>query len=129
MKEGENGKCKLVEKIIDLSALQNNFEVVKKCVGQTTIMAILKADAYGHGMENWHCLVWKMGLLFLGVVTIDEAIKLRKYLDNVNIERPDYKNKPTKNNPRLFCWIYDLHTCLVEAIEKILIYQYQIWHN
>lgn len=36
---------------INCAALQHNFARVKKCAPNAAVMAVIKADAYGHGME------------------------------------------------------------------------------
>jgi alanine racemase len=35
---------------IDLTALRNNFSIARQLAGETKLMAVIKADAYGHGM-------------------------------------------------------------------------------
>jgi len=37
---------------IDLSALQYNFQRIKTLVPDSKIMAVIKANAYGHGMVD-----------------------------------------------------------------------------
>ncbi len=106
----------IVEKIIDLSAFKNNFDVIKKYLDGTMILSVLKADAYGHGMKELAIPSLENGASFLAVATTGEALVLRKYLDEQNIARPLYAQKPDKNNPRLLCWTYDPDTDLQEVI-------------
>jgi alanine racemase len=64
---------------IDLSALEFNFRQIKKLVGiKTKVLCVVKADAYGHGMIEVSKKLAKCGADYLGVASIDEAIKLRK---------------------------------------------------
>jgi len=64
---------------VDLSALEFNFFQVKKIVGpDTKIMAVVKCDAYGHGLVPIAKRLEKLGVEYLGVASIDEAIALRK---------------------------------------------------
>ncbi len=37
---------------IDLTALRNNLNVVRKAAGTAKVWSVIKADAYGHGIEN-----------------------------------------------------------------------------
>ena len=37
---------------IDLSAIAHNLQEIKKKVAPAEIMAVLKADAYGHGLKE-----------------------------------------------------------------------------
>ncbi len=61
---------------INLDALRYNFNQVKS---KTTapIMAIIKADAYGHGVGMVADTLLKEGAAWFGVATADEAIELR----------------------------------------------------
>lgn len=108
----------IVEKIIDLSALKHNLEIVRKKAPNSTIMAVLKADAYGHGMEELSMPALEYGANFLGVATNGEAIKLRKYLDKNGVARPDYNTIPNAEKPRIMCWMYTDETDLKETIKS-----------
>ncbi len=64
---------------IDLSALEHNFKQIKRLVGRSVkVLCVVKADAYGHGMLEVSKKLSKCGADYLGVASIDEAIKLRK---------------------------------------------------
>ena len=40
-------------RVIDLSALENNMRLIRGSVPrESRIMAVVKADGYGHGVEN-----------------------------------------------------------------------------
>ncbi len=64
-------------KIIDEKQLIKNIKELKKCVGNKKICAMVKADAYGHGLENIAELI-KDKVDFFGVSNINEALLLRK---------------------------------------------------
>ncbi|MBW4577230.1 MAG: alanine racemase [Aphanothece sp. CMT-3BRIN-NPC111] len=64
---------------IDLKALADNVQQIKRLLSpQTALMAVVKADAYGHGA----CIVAKTvlgaGASWLGVATVPEGIELRE---------------------------------------------------
>lgn len=62
---------------IDLDAILNNFYEVKKRINKDTkIMAVLKADAYGHGAVPLAELL-KDKIDYFGVSIIEEAMELR----------------------------------------------------
>ena len=61
--------------VIDLSALKHNFAVVRERVGQSQVMAVVKADAYGHGIERVAAALTEAD--GFGVAIIEEAIQLR----------------------------------------------------
>ena len=61
--------------VIDLGALQHNFQVIKSRVGGSKILAIVKADAYGHGIERVAAALTDSD--GFGVAIIEEAVRLR----------------------------------------------------
>ncbi|MBN2372794.1 alanine racemase [bacterium] len=64
--------------IINLWALRQNLYIIKQRIGANRrILAVVKANAYGHGLlETADCLQ-KMGVSMLGVAYIEEGIALR----------------------------------------------------
>ncbi len=64
---------------IDLAALGYNFRRVKKSIARgVKILVAVKANAYGHGVIEVSQGLNKLGVDYLGVATVDEAIELRK---------------------------------------------------
>lgn len=63
---------------IDYQAIKHNVQEVRKLVGSTKIMGIVKADAYGHGMIDCAQALMSCGIDYFGVACIDEAIQLRE---------------------------------------------------
>lgn len=64
---------------IDLSALSYNVKQILKILSpHTQLMAVVKADAYGHGAVTVAQTVLKSGASWLGVATVPEAIQLRQ---------------------------------------------------
>ncbi len=64
--------------IIDLSAIDHNIKVLKDRANGASVMAVVKADAYGHGVLEISRQVLKSGASMLAVATPDEALYLRK---------------------------------------------------
>ena len=65
---------------IDLNALKHNFEEIKKATTPGTgILAVVKADAYGHGAIEIAKTLIDSGAAGLCLATIDEAVELRKH--------------------------------------------------
>ena len=64
---------------IDLIALKNNLEVIKTKAPESKVLAVLKANAYGHGLERIaKALCEDSGFKdAFGVARIDEALALR----------------------------------------------------
>lgn len=64
---------------IDLAALTHNVRQIRqKLSPQTALMAVVKADAYGHGAITTAQTVLQHGASWLGVATIPEGIELRE---------------------------------------------------
>lgn len=69
---------------IDLDIIANNMINIKKLVGNKEVMAVVKADCYGHGaLDVTPCLL-ENGASRLAVAMLTEAIELR----NNNITAP-----------------------------------------
>ena len=63
--------------IIDLNALEHNTRVLKDMIGERKLIAVVKADAYGHGAYPVARSVLEAGADILGVVHVTEALELR----------------------------------------------------
>jgi alanine racemase len=67
------------ERVVDLDAIRNNVRVLQGAVGPNVkVMAVVKADAYGHGMCQTARAAISAGASFLGVATPDEGAALRE---------------------------------------------------
>jgi alanine racemase len=64
---------------IDRSALRHNAAVVRERIGAVELLAVVKANAYGHGMVGVAQALVDDAQLF-GVANLDEAIDLRRAL-------------------------------------------------
>ena len=63
--------------VVDLDTVRENFLAVKEKVGENTaVMAVIKADAYGHGAVETARELERL-CDFYGVADIDEAMQLR----------------------------------------------------
>ena len=64
---------------ISLSALKNNFEIVKSLTGNDVkTMVMVKANAYGHGIQKISEELLASGADYIGVAYLEEALFLRK---------------------------------------------------
>ncbi|MCR4925684.1 MAG: alanine racemase [Clostridiales bacterium] len=64
---------------IDLDTLRKNFEAIRQAVRpETKIMAVVKADAYGHGVEFTARELVKDGADWFAVSNLEEALQVRK---------------------------------------------------
>lgn len=63
---------------INLSNIKNNIMEIRKAVGEKEIIAIVKADAYGHGAIDVAPVLLENGANRLAVAVITEGLELRK---------------------------------------------------
>ena len=63
---------------IDHDALINNFNLIRDMVGGSKIMAVVKADGYGHGAVEVAKTFVGAGADWLAVSNIEEALQLRQ---------------------------------------------------
>ena len=80
-----------IKGVIDINAIRNNINYLKKKTG-CDLMPVLKADAYGHGIVEIAKIVRKIGIKYIGVATLGEAIMLRDSGDK----------------GRILAWLYNL---------------------
>ena len=64
---------------IDTKAIENNYRAFRSIISKNTkLMAIVKSNAYGHGLLDFSRTISDLGADWLGVDSITEALKLRK---------------------------------------------------
>ncbi len=80
---------------VDLPALKSNFEFLKKRTFGAKVIAVVKADAYGHGSSEVAVFLEKLDVYAFGVAYVSEAAVLREagikkpiivFFDNCNID-------------------------------------------
>ena len=64
---------------ISLEAIRHNCSAIRDVLGEKVdIMAVVKANAYGHGIVEISKVLQKLKIKYLGVATLDEALVLRR---------------------------------------------------
>ena len=71
------GRLPRAEAVIDLDAIAENTAALKAHVGGRDLLAVVKADGYGHGMVESARACRFGGADWLGVALLDEALQLR----------------------------------------------------
>ncbi len=67
------------ELIVDLGQLNQNFDLLKQITPNNEIIFMVKANAYGHGLnEIVHYAFYQLGITKFGVACVGEAMELRK---------------------------------------------------
>ncbi len=80
---------------IKLGALRNNLAKAREWCGRE-LMAVVKAGAYGHGLENVAEVIVQEGVAYLGVAHVGEARRIR----DAGISAPIYLLGPTWEGER-----------------------------
>ncbi len=70
---------------IDVGAIRNNVNLLKEKAGDRVFMAIIKANAYGHGDTEMLEHLYDMGVRHFGVSTLYEALRLRELKKDIYI--------------------------------------------
>lgn len=67
-----------VIKEVNLAVYKKNLETIVKTMAPTRVMAVVKADGYGHGMVETARAATEVGIPILGVLDVESGIELRK---------------------------------------------------
>lgn len=94
------------EAVIDLAAVRSNLAVFEAAVGGSQVMAVVKADAYGHGMARIAQEARSIGVPWLGVALLSEARALRQ----------------SDDTGRILAWLWapgdpDLESCVASDVD------------
>jgi len=70
---------------VNLAALGNNVAEIRKIAPDKEIIAVVKANAYGHGDDIICPELKKLGINFFAVSCVDEALHVKKYVPDCEI--------------------------------------------
>ena len=89
MKQKNINKMRIISEkcvIIDKKKLSHNFNEIKKRIGISKIIPVIKGDAYGHGITECFKTLYRCGSRDFYVARLEDAIKLKKQnLKNINV--------------------------------------------
>lgn len=88
--------------VIDLQAVRENVRAICSTIGERTLIAVVKADAYGHGAVPVARAALEAGASMLGVAHASEAFELRAH----GISAP------------ILAWMHTLNTDFERALEE-----------
>ncbi|MFN7940487.1 MAG: alanine racemase [Thermoanaerobaculia bacterium] len=103
---------------IDLAALAANLEGVAADVAPASVCAIVKADAYGHGVRRVAPELERAGAAAFAVARVEEGIELRE----AGVARPVYLGLPIVPAAVPICERYDL-TPVVASAEQLALWR------
>jgi alanine racemase len=113
--------------VVDLSAVRHNVGVLAQAAPTAQVMAVVKADAYGHGLLPVACAALDGGATWLGVAQLAEALELRAGLDAAapptGQAAPAGRGGPRTEGavrPRILTWIFPPGAPLARALEADL---------
>lgn len=74
-------------KILEVNSenLKYNIEVIKKRANKTKIIAVVKGNAYGLGLEKFVNFLVKNGINYFAVSSVEEAVELASFNMNIKI--------------------------------------------
>lgn len=107
---------------IDLKKLTHNIQLLKEQSGRE-IMAIVKANAYGHGKPGIVKALYQRGIKWFGIARIEEALEVRQNAADARIlvmgfTPPDQVATAVHQNVSLA--VYDLETARMYSEKAIL---------
>ena len=108
----KNTKIRPVWAEISLDNLSYNVRNIKKLVGKSRLIAIVKADAYGHGAVHVVKTMVESGAEAFGVAVMTEALELRKSgvtepIMVLSYTPPEYFSDAIDNDITLNCLSYE----------------------
>ncbi|MBM2842102.1 MAG: alanine racemase, partial [Bacteroidetes bacterium] len=104
--------------LINLESFHHNIGVVRKFIGEKVgIIAVVKANAYGHGMELITKEAVKNGVSYLGVARVTEGIDLRKTGFSVPILL--FEIIPPEYVEQGVVYSLDMTVCTIEEAKRI----------
>lgn len=89
------------ELVIDLDAIEANLNTYRKLAPSAKVMAVVKANAYGHGLYEVALKLERANVDYFGVADVDEALHLREG----GLETP------------ILAWLHDPNDRFTEALE------------
>jgi len=83
MNANSSGSNHLAQIWVDEAAITSNVQALRATIGpDVSMMCVVKADGYGHGMATAARAARAGGAQWLGVATLDEALELRQTGDS-----------------------------------------------
>lgn len=113
------------ELVVRLDRILENYNNIKEKLNNKELMAVVKADAYGHGSKTVVNYLYNNGVKYFAVTTLEEALELREVVKDgtilvLGVTNPDNLNYAIENNISLCCpslfWLKD-------AIENLKKYE------
>jgi len=96
---------------MDGAALVHNYNTMQELSGDASVMAVIKANGYGHGMIDAATRLWDAGCRSFAVTDADEGVQLRQALHDHSsqAEEPTEQEEgdPTEAEIALLSGVFD----------------------
>jgi alanine racemase len=92
--------------VIDLDAIRHNARRLAQAAGPAELMAVVKANAYGHGAVPAARAAIEAGATHLGVAQLKEALAIEAALG------------PQRSGARILAWLYEPDADFAKGIER-----------
>jgi alanine racemase len=102
---------------VDLVAIRRNVELLRESVSGAALMAVVKADGYGHGMIPAARAAVAGGASWLGTATLDEALTLRRA--GLGVRAMCWLYAPGERFEEVIAEDVDLSAASVQQVEEI----------
>lgn len=108
---------------INLDAIKSNIEHIRQFTGNTKLIAVIKADGYGHGAVELGHFFQSIGIDFFAVSSLREAMELRQGGIHGNVlvlgyTTPDETEILADNNISQAVYSYDYAAELSKKLQK-----------
>ena len=118
------------EVIINTKLIKENINIIKKYIGNTEIIAVIKGNGYGHGLIESARICNEQNIKTFALGDIKEAVELRKkgFKQNMLLLFPPIKtNIEIISKLKLIPTVYKLeHLKLIEKIDKNIVFDLEI---
>lgn len=108
--------------LIDLDALEKNIDNIKKLSPETGLIAIIKADAYGHGAKEIARFI-ENKVDMAGVATVSEALEIRQVFKKpiivIGYATPNTYEEALKNDIALTVFDEETMAQISDAAKKV----------
>jgi alanine racemase len=65
--------------VVDIDAVEHNLAEIRRVAPHSMVMAVVKANAYGHGLQPMGRFLQELGVEWLAVAKFEEALDLREW--------------------------------------------------
>ncbi len=109
---------------ISKSAIANNLAFIKKLMGDVPFSAVVKGNAYGHGIEHYVPLLYENGIRHFSVFNAYEALQVFNNVPddctimNMGMISHEEIEWAVENGIELFVFEFDRLNHLLEAAKK-----------